>query len=125
MTTRRSRGDGGLHWDDSRQRWIATITLGYDGRGKRITRKTSGKTKTEAKSKLKDILRDHDDGLTIASGGYTVADAVRDWLQFGLSGRDEQTVATLTSLANNHVIPSLGARQLRELSADDVDKWLE
>jgi hypothetical protein len=32
-----------------RQRWIATVTIGYDGRGKRITRRASGKTKTETK----------------------------------------------------------------------------
>jgi len=125
VTARRSRGDGGLHWDESRQRWIATVTLGYDARGKRITRKASGRTKSEAKKKLTEILRDHEDGLTVASSGYTVADAVRNWLDFGLRGRDAQTIATLTSLANNHVIPGLGARQLRELSADDVDKWLE
>jgi hypothetical protein len=53
MTTRRSRGEGGLHWDERRQRWIATATLGFDSRGKRITRKASGKTKTEAKAKLR------------------------------------------------------------------------
>ncbi len=101
MTARRSRGDGGLHWDDSRGRWIATVTLGYDARGKRITRKASGKTKSEAKKKLTEILRDYEDGLTVTSGGYTVADAVCNWLKFGLRNRDEQTVATLTSLANN------------------------
>jgi len=101
------------------------VTLGYDARGKRITRKASGKTKTEAKGKLKELVRDLDDGLAVASGGYTVADAVRNWLEFGLRTRDEQTVATLTSLANNHVIPGLGALHLRELSADDVDKGLE
>jgi len=125
VTARRSRGDGGLHWDESRQRWIATITVGYDGRGKRITRRRSGKTKTEAKDKLKELVRDLDDGLAVAPGGYTVADAVRNWLKFGLRARDDQTVKTLTSLADNHVIPGLGARPLRELSADDVDKWLE
>jgi integrase len=124
MAKRRGRGEGGLHWDENRQRWIATVTIGYDTRGKRITRKASGKTKTEARDKLREILRDHDDGLTTTSGSYTVADAVRDWLKFGLSGRDEETITRLTSLANNHVILALGARQLRELSADDVDKWL-
>src|SRR5215831_7812510 len=99
--------------------------LGMTRGGQRITRKASGKTKSEAKKKLTEILRDHEDGLTVASGGYTVADAVRNWLDFGLRSRDAQTVATLTSLANNHVIPGLGARQLRELSADDVDRWLK
>jgi len=66
MVKRRSRGDGGLHWDDQRQRWIATIHLGYDGRGKRLVKRTSGKTKTEAKDKLKEITRDLDDGLALA-----------------------------------------------------------
>ena len=49
--TRRARGDGGLHWDEHWQRWIATTTIGYrpwqEGR-----RKASGRTKTEAKNKL-------------------------------------------------------------------------
>ena len=56
--TRRARGDGGLHWDEHRQRWIATTTIGYDGRGKRVLRKASGSTRTEAKNKLRDLLRD-------------------------------------------------------------------
>src|SRR6476659_4300588 len=55
MTERRARGDGGLHWDEKRQRWIATAAVGYDGRGKRIVRRGSGRNKTEAKDKLKQI----------------------------------------------------------------------
>ncbi len=124
MATRRSRGDGGLYWSESRRRWIAEITIGYDGRGKRITRKASGRTKTEAKDKLKEMVRDVDDGLTIAPAGYTVADAVRDWLTYGLTSRDKATVTKLSILGRNHVIPALGARKLRELSAEEVDRWL-
>ncbi|RGA04493.1 site-specific integrase [Microbispora triticiradicis] len=124
MTKRRSRGDGGLHWDEKRQRWIASLTVGYTPAGKRIVRTGSGKTKTEAKNKLKEILRDHDEGVVSTGNGGTVADAVRDWLAFGLNGRDAATVENRTILANSHVIPALGARKLRELSADDVDRWL-
>jgi Site-specific recombinase XerD len=124
MTKRRSRGDGGLHWDETRQRWIATVTVGYTPGGKRIVRKASGKTKTEAKEKLKEIQRDFDDGLAVATGNYTVADVVQDWLEFGLTGRDPATIETRKILANTHVIPALGARKLRELSAYDVDRWL-
>ncbi|MFE9928247.1 tyrosine-type recombinase/integrase [Streptomyces sp. NPDC005533] len=124
MTKRRSRGDGGLHWDEKRQRWIATVTLGFDASGKRVVRKGSGKTKTEAKAKLKEVLRDHEDGLAVAPTNYTVANAVEDWLMYGLAGRDARTVATCTSLSRIHVIPALGARKLRELSGEDVDKWL-
>ena len=67
--TRRARGDGGLHWDEHRQRWIATTTIGYDGRGKRVVRKASGRTRTEAKNKLRDLLRDQADGWTAGAAG--------------------------------------------------------
>lgn len=124
MTERRSRGDGGLYWSEARQRWIGEVTVGYTPEGKRIVKKTSGKTKTQTKDKLKEIIRDYDDGLAIGPHGYTVAEAVRYWLTYGLNGRDGATVANYTTLANQHVIPALGARKLRELRAEDVDKWL-
>jgi integrase len=124
MTKRRSRGDGGLHWDEGRQRWIATITVGYDGRGKRIVRKTSDRTKSGALAKLKQNVRDHEDGLAIGPQNYTVAQAVRTWLEFGLNHRDPATRRKCVILAERHIIPALGARKLRELSADDVDRWL-
>ena len=93
MTKRRSKGDGALYWSQARQRWIAEVTIGYTPAGKRIYRRGSGRTKTEAKAKLKDAVRDHDDGLTIAPHDYTVADAVNDWLAYGLSGRSKNTAA--------------------------------
>jgi integrase len=124
MTKRRGRGDGGLHWDQARQRWIATASLGSAPDGKRIVKRGSGKTKAAAKAKLIEVLRDHEDGLTIAPNSYTVVNAVTDWLSYGLNGRDPATLATCTFLANTHIIPCLGARRLRDLSAQDVEKWL-
>jgi integrase len=124
MTKRRSRGEGSIYWDEKRQRYIAEVTIGYTPAGKRIVRRGSGKTKTEAKTKLKEVLRDHEDGLAIAPPNFTVADAVNDWLMYGLNGRAKGTVDKCTILCRTHVIPALGARKLRELSATDVDRWL-
>ncbi|MCW2942100.1 MAG: hypothetical protein JWN00_5085 [Actinomycetia bacterium] len=124
MTKRRGRGDGGLHWDAKRDRWIASVTIGYTPDGRRIVRKASGKTKTAARDKLKENLRDRDDGLAVAPGDYTVAQTVRDLLAYGLSGREQRTIEKLTTYANSHIIPALGPRKLRDLSADDVDRWL-
>ncbi len=124
MVKRRSRGDGGLFWNESRQRWIAEVTVGYSPSGKRLTRKRSAKTKTEAKEKLKELIRDLDDGLPTGSATYTVADAVESWLEHGLSGRDPETVSNYRTLATARIIPQLGKRKLRELSAEDVEKWL-
>lgn len=124
MTKRRSRGDGGLHWDASRERWIATASMGYDPAGKRIIKRGSGRTKTEAKTKLKDVLRDYEDGLAVGPGDYTVGDAVREWLSYGLNTAGESTKKTNRTLCETHIIPLLGSRKLRDLSADDVDRWL-
>lgn len=125
MAARRSRGDGGLHWDSKRQRWIAAVTIGYSPAGKRIVRKASDKTKSGALAKLRENVRDHEDGLVVAPHNYIVADAVENWLEFGLVNRDQSTVSKYRILAMKHVIPEIGARKLRELSADDVDRWLD
>ncbi|MFI7431875.1 tyrosine recombinase XerC, partial [Micromonospora sp. NPDC049836] len=124
MTTRRARGEGGLHWDESRQRWIATVTVGYTPAGKRVVRKSSGKTKTEARAKLREKIRDYEDGLAIAEHHYTVTEAVTDWLTYGLNGRSDRTKTKCEILCRTHIIPALGARKLRELRAQDVDRWL-
>jgi hypothetical protein len=85
------------------------VTIGYTPAGKRIVRRGSGKTKTEAKEKLKEVLRDHEDGLSIAPQTFTVADAVRDWLAYGLSGRSQSTIGKCNHLCRIHIIPKLGA----------------
>ncbi|MDQ0960159.1 hypothetical protein QFZ66_004037 [Streptomyces sp. B4I13] len=48
---------------------------------------------------------------------------MNDWLAYGLAGLDPSTLAT-TLLSEEHVIPSPGARQLCDLSAEDVGRWL-
>lgn len=122
----RSRGDGSLYWSEERQRWIGVATIGYQPNGKRIVRKATGKTKTEAQRKLKEILRDHEDGLSLAAdaANYTVADAVEDWLRNGLAKQSAKTRANYETLIRKHIIPDLGARKLRELSAEDIERWL-
>ncbi|MER5624871.1 hypothetical protein ABT061_27940 [Streptosporangium sp. NPDC002544] len=54
--------------------------------------------------------RDYDDGLAIAPAHYTVADAVKYWLQHGLAGRSATTVKMYTTFADKHVIPARWVR---------------
>jgi integrase len=124
MTARRARGEGGVHWDEKRQRFIASVTVGYTPAGKRIVRRGSGKTEAQARTKLRQVIRDHEDGLAVAPNNITVAQVVNDWLTYGLSGRSAATIAKCNHLCRVHIIPGLGARKLRELSATDVDRWL-
>ena len=60
----------------------------------------------------------------MANDGYTVAMAVKDWLDYGPSNRDVPTREKYRRLCDKHVIPLLGARKLRDVKATEVDAWL-
>ncbi|MEQ7008713.1 site-specific integrase [Actinopolymorpha sp. B17G11] len=122
---RRGHGEGTLYWDEGRQRWIVEVTTGYTPRGKRIKVRRHARTKTDARTKLRELRRTVEDGLPIEPQSYTVSDAVEDWLRSGLRGRSDGTIEKNTIWARSHVNPALGGRKLRELSADDVDRWLD
>jgi hypothetical protein len=70
------------------------------------------------------MLRDLDDCLPVAPDNYYVSDAVQAWFAYGLNGRDQTTVDNYRCLSDIHIVPLLGKRKLRALSADDVDEWL-
>ncbi|MGH3070256.1 MAG: tyrosine-type recombinase/integrase [Streptosporangiaceae bacterium] len=104
--------------------FTGAISLGFDGKGNRQRIKRKGRTKAIVKDKLIKAVADRDAGLKPVEG-YTVAQAVQDWLSKGLKGRDEETITTNRILAEQHVIPLIGAAKLTDLTADDVDDWLD
>jgi integrase len=83
-----------------------------------------GKTKTEVRQKIRDLKKEMQTGVK-APANHTVADAVNDFLERALKRRDEQTVSKNRSMANSHLIPSIGKAKLKELSADDADDRAE
>ena len=87
-------------------------------------RRSSARTKTEARKRLDKLMRDHADGLLAEAGNYTVADAVDDWFTYGLGGRAERTKENRKIMVETHIKSHLGARKLQDLTAEDVDKWL-
>ncbi|MEV2279362.1 tyrosine-type recombinase/integrase [Nocardiopsis sp. NPDC049922] len=117
-------GQGTVYWDEAKGCFRGEISLGYTPSGKRRRPKVYGRTKTEVRDKLKDLVREAKSGVK-SSANYTVADAVNDFLKRGLKGRSEETLNKCRNLANKHVIPELGKAKLKDLTADDVDDWLE
>ncbi|WP_049575781.1 site-specific integrase [Streptomyces sp. SBT349] len=126
MTTRRSRGDGGLHWNEARKRWIATASLGHHPDGTRNTKRASGRTKTEAKTKLKELLASSDTPTAEHEdpADCTVEQAVTNWLDHGLADKDPATVKNYRTLSNTHIIPTLGDIELNDLTIDHIEAWL-
>ena len=122
MSKRRAYGDGGLYWNEKRQRWIATITVGYDGRGKRMVKTGSGRTKTEAKQRLREQLRDHEDGLALGRDDYTVGQAVEDWLAYGLGRQRPATTTKYRIFCGKHAPAAAGDSDWRDRHGPAVQR---
>jgi hypothetical protein len=119
---RRGHGEDSIYYDQANHYWVAAVSLGYKG-GKRVRRKVTGRTKTEVRTKLRDLRRDLDNGVR-SSATYTVGDALDDWLANGLSGRSDRT----KDLYRDTVKPlreQFGEVKLRELTAGDVQETLD
>jgi integrase len=127
---RRGYGEDGIYFDhrgDCRDpahhrscagRWRGVVSLGYGSDGKRVRKKVSGKTKTEVKDKLKDLHTDLDAGVRPVRG-YTVGQAVTDWLAVGLPGRTAKTIEVNRD-SLKPVLARIGTRPLQDLTAQDV-----
>ncbi|MFC8201235.1 tyrosine recombinase XerC [Streptomyces sp. NPDC057298] len=122
---RAGHGADTIYWDAAKNRYVGAVSLGYAPNGKRRRPKVYGKTKTEVRQKIRDLKKEVQSGVK-APANYTVTDAVNDWLDRGLKGRDKKgTIGKNRSMANKHLIPLIGKAKLKELSADDVDDWLD
>jgi integrase len=134
MTTRRGWGQDGIFFehhgpcrDSDRHRhcegrWRGVISLGFGADGKRIRRKVSGKTKAIVQDRLKALHADLDTGVR-ANPNYTLRRAAEDWLKAGLNGRSAKTVKKNENVMAP-ILAAIGARRLRELTADDVHQAL-
>lgn len=121
---RRSPGEGTIYWDSKRQRWMVELCVGYKPNGQRIRRKASAKDEKTANKELARLIKEYEDGLSQAHTNATVETVIRDFLDYGLSRVVENTRKNYTGLAKIHIIPDLGKRKIRDLTATDVDRWM-
>jgi integrase len=90
----------------------------------RLELERKGRTKEAVKDKLIKAVDELELGID-TSDAYTVENAVRDWLIKGTKGLGEGTVDGYRILAENNLIPLIGAYKLKKLTADNVDDWLD
>ena len=79
---RRGHGEDSIYWDSSKHRYVGAVSLGFAPAGTRIRRKVTGRTKAEVRGKLRELHQDVERGLRPRQG-YTVHDALDDWLAHG------------------------------------------
>lgn len=104
--------------------YTGAISLGFDAAGKRQRVKRKGRTKAQVKDKLREVVDDLEVGVT-ASEGYTVQQAVEDFLDHGMKGKAQGTIDNYRSIASHHLVPYIGAAKLKKLTADELDKWID
>jgi len=99
-----------------------SLGLGPDGKRRRLKRK--GRTKAQVKTKLAEAVKDLENGVK-SERDYTVAKAIDHLLDHLASqGKSDRTMKTYRGLANAYIVPKIGHIKLRELTADQVEKWL-
>ena len=119
---RRGHGEDWIFFDQANHYWVAAGLPRYKV-GQRVRRKVTGRTKTEVRTKLRDLRRDLDSGIR-PRATYTVGDALDDWLANGLSGRSDRTRELYRALFKA-LRQRLGEVKLRELTAGDVQETLD
>ena len=126
MPKQRGQGEGAIYFSEARQRWIGLVDAGRgpDGRRRRI--KLSARTRADLRRKLAATQKEIEAGLTTTDQRTTVAEFAEYWLAHGLPGSvtSPNTIDNLTWAVRHHIVPAIGARRLRDLTADDVDRLL-
>lgn len=124
---RRGHGEGALFYEEDRDRWVALLELPPDGSGRRRRRKVTGRTKADARRKLRQLQRRLEDGLPIGDGSMTLGDFLERWLAEVLPARSQiQAKSTVTNYrwAASHAIRALGRRRLNEMTPENVEALL-
>lgn len=112
--SRRGRGEGSI-FRRKDGLWSAEVSLGYgpDGKRRRVT--LYGKTKREVQEKLLKLQQDALQGLPVKPEKITVEQHLRDWLAAKKRQVKSGTYLKYESHLLTHVIPAIGAVQLRDL----------
>lgn len=125
MAQRRGKGEGSLFFSEAAGRWIGFVDAGYDANGKRRRVKVSGRTRTEARSKLAAVRKSIETGAAPIDQRMTVGECLDYWLtHLPPSVKSINTIDNLKWAVEHHLKPALGKRRLRDLSPDDVDDML-
>jgi integrase len=120
---RRGHGEDSIYWDETKNRYVGAVSLGFSPAGTRIRKKVSGRTKAEVRDKLRELHQQVDSGLR-PRRRYTVGDALEDWLVHGVDGLSARTVTLYRGTIVKALNEELGAVRLTELTASDVQRAL-
>jgi integrase len=126
--TRKSNTRGAQGGGTIRQRkdgrWEARYTVGRDpGTGKQVQRSVYGTTQQEVRKKLAQAVASLDNGDYFEPAKMTLARWVAIWLQEYTGDKKFLTVKHYTAQCKTHIVPSLGAVKLAELTTPQIQAF--
>jgi integrase len=118
---RRGRGEASIFQREEDGLWVSTVSLGYDGEGKRLRKTVYGNSKADVQKKLDDLRAEARTGNLPEAGSLTVGQLLERWLI-----NDEQKSAVRTHeererLIRIHLKPRLGGVKLAKLNALHIE----
>jgi integrase len=123
--SRRGKGEGSVFYDQERAKWIGVLDLTEPGStGRRVRRKVSAPTKTDARAKLTALRRELEDTSPAAPRVTTVAAVVADWLDNLPKDIKDPNSVQLVRSHGARITRELGKIPVRKLEARQVEKFL-
>jgi len=119
MSRKRAHGEGTI-FQRKDGRWVAEFT---DNAGKR--RLFYGKTQREALVKMKNAIRDSDEGLLLDKSKILFADWIKEWLEvYSKPNIRKTTYSTYYNFVMNHIVPAFPNVLLKDLRADMLQRFI-
>lgn len=124
--TKRAHGEGSIYQRKD-GKWCASVRFEDTTTGDHSRATFYGRTKTEAKQKLKAAIARLDEGAPVRDASATVAAWLAEWRKTALaaSSRADSTKTTYELLCKKHLEPApFGAITLDRLRASDLDRLI-
>jgi len=104
--------------------WECRYTNGYDSNGKLIRKSVYGKTADEVAKKLREITSQIDSNTFIQPQKMSLSEWAEIWLSEYCLNVKPGTLKEYTDVCRTHIIPALGKIKLCNLSAHDVQRFI-
>lgn len=121
--TRSAQGSGTIRQRKD-GRWEARYTVGRDpGTGKQVQKSVYGSTQREVRKALSEAVAALDSGNYFEPFKMTVARWVEIWLQEYMGDKKYLTVKHYKAQCRTHIVPSLGAVRLADLTTPQIQAF--
>jgi integrase len=112
---RRGHNEGSIY-QEATGRWVAAVTQ-YDASGKRRRVRRFGKTRTEARKKLKELQQQQEQGVQLADSNVTLQQFLTRWLTDSIRPSVRpRTYEGYESIVRIRVIPRIGRLTLNKVT---------